>query len=154
MITNTTPQKSAPKTSRRLVAAIVAGGVAIAGLTAAVTMTLETPNAHAQSTHQATSSAGSTSQGGSSAHGGSSTHHSHQGHHAVTPSQSTKTLQSQLAQLNYYNGPISGCWNSETTNAVDYLQASAQLPQTGTIDTATQAALDYQLAHGDNQMGN
>ena len=80
--------------------------------------------------------------------------HSHDSHHAVTPSQATKTLQSQLAQLNYYNGPISGYWNSDTTNAVDFLQASAHLPQTGSMNTATQAALNYQLAHGGNQMNN
>ncbi|HEU4545108.1 MAG TPA: peptidoglycan-binding domain-containing protein, partial [Microlunatus sp.] len=148
MTTNTSTQNSTPKTSRRLVAAIVAGGVAIAGLTAAVTMTLETPSAHAQTTPPTSSSSGSDSHHASSTHGGQ--HHSH---HAVTPSQSIKTLQSQLAQLNYYDGPISGYWNADTTNAVDYLQASAHLAQTGTMNTATQAALDYQLAHGDNQMG-
>jgi peptidoglycan hydrolase-like protein with peptidoglycan-binding domain len=149
MTSSTSTQSSTPKTSRRLVAAIVAGGVAIAGLTAAVTMTLETPSAHAQTTPSASSSASSAAHSsGSATHGGQ--HHSH---HAVTPSQSTKTLQSQLAQLNYYEGPISGYWNSETTNAIDYLQASAHLPQTGTMNTATQAALDHQLVHGDNQMG-
>ena len=145
MITNSTSQSSTGKSSRRLVAAIVAGGVAIAGLTAAVTMTLETPAAHAQSTPSSSSSASTGSHHGHE--------HSHHSHHAVTPSQSTKTLQSQLAQLNYYNGPISGYWNSDTTNAVDYLQASAHLPQTGSMNTATQAALNYQLAHGNNQMG-
>lgn len=148
MTTNISTQNSTPKTSRRLVAAIVAGGVAIAGLTAAVTMTLETPSAHAQTTPPTSSSSGSDSHHGSSTPGGH--HHSH---HAVTPSQSIKTLQSQLAQLNYYDGPISGYWNADTTNAVDYLQASAHLAQTGTMNAATQAALEYQLAHGDNQMG-
>ena len=113
--TNSTTPNSTPKTSRRLVAAIVAGGLAIAGITAAVTMTLETPAAHAQTTSPASSSSSSTS------HSGSTTHHGdHHSHHALTPSQSTKTLQSQLAELNYYNGPISGYWNSETTNAIDY----------------------------------
>ncbi len=149
MNTNTNTRNSTPKISRRLVAAIVAGGVAIAGLTAVVTMTLETPSAHAQTTPSTSSSSSSGSDSGSGTHDGH--HHSH---HAVTPSQSIKTLQAQLAQLNYYNGPISGYWNSETTNAIDYLQASAHLPETGTMNTATQAALDHQLAHGDNQMGN
>ncbi|MET1008167.1 MAG: peptidoglycan-binding domain-containing protein, partial [Propionibacteriaceae bacterium] len=149
MNTNTNTQSRTPKTSRRLVAAIVAGGVAIAGLTAGITLTLDSPSAHAQ-TSSTSSSSSTDTHGGSSAHHGSSTHHSH---HAVTPSQSVKTLQSQLAQLNYYDGPISGYWNTATTNAVDSLQASAHLPQTGTMNTATQAALDYQLVHGDNQMG-
>ena len=145
---STTTTNPAQKTSRRLVAAIVAGGVAIAGLTAATTMILATPAAHAQTTSPASSSSGSTSPSGSGTH-----HGDHHSHHAVTPSQSIKTLQSQLAELNYYDGPISGYWNAATTNAIDYLQASAHLPQTGTMNTATQAALDYQLAHGDNQMG-
>lgn len=154
--TSTTPTSTtgSPKTSRRLVAALVAGGVALAGITAAVTMTLATPEAHAQPAVTTSSSSTSTT-----THGSATSHPSHgqNGHHtrpAVPWSQSTKTLQSQLAQLNYYDGHITGYWNAETTDAVTYLQASAHLPQTGTMNTATQAALDYQLVHGDNQMGN
>lgn len=147
--TSTTPTSTtgSPKTSRRIVAALVAGGVALAGITAAVTMTRATPEAHAQPA--ATTSSSSTS----SSHGSAG---SHAGHHTppVIPwSQSTKTLQSQLAQLNYYDGHVTGYWNTQTTDAVEYLQASAHLPQTGTMNAATQAALDYQLVHGDNQMG-
>ncbi len=152
--TSTTPTSTtgSPKTSRRLVAALVAGGVALAGITAAVTMTLATPEAHAQPAVTTSSSSTSSSHGSAGGH----TSHSHAGHHTapVVPwSQSTKTLQSQLAQLNYYDGHITGYWNAATTDAVTYLQASAHLPQTGTMNAATQAALDYQLVHGDNQMG-
>ena len=65
-----------------------------------------------------------------------------------------KTLQTQLAQLNYYDGAITGHMNTGTVHAVEYLQRAAGLPQTGSMDAATQTALTYQLAHGDNQMGN
>jgi peptidoglycan hydrolase-like protein with peptidoglycan-binding domain len=148
--TQSTTSKTSPKTSRRLVAAIVAGGVAIAGLTAVVTMTLESPTAHAQTTSaSSSSSSGTTTHHGSSTHGGQ--HHSH---HAVTPSESIKTLQSQLAQLNYYDGASTGHMNAGTIHAIEHLQRSAGLPQTGSMTSATQTALDYQLAHGDNQRGN
>ncbi|HEY5787641.1 MAG TPA: hypothetical protein VIT65_22975 [Microlunatus sp.] len=54
----------------------------------------------------------------------------------------------------YDNGAVSGSWHQDTTKAVDHLQASAHLLQTGSINPVTQAALTDQLAHGDNQMGN
>lgn len=135
----TSTSTAASRTPRRVVAALVAGGVALAGLTAAVTLTLGSPAAQAQPAAAPTSS---------------TTHHvKHHTRPAVPWSSSTATLQSQLAQLNYYDGHVTGYWNTQTTEAVDALQASAQLPQTGTMNQATQAALDYQLVHGDNQMG-
>ena len=132
---------SAPKTSRRLIAGLIAGGVAIASLASAVTFTLATPDAHAASSHSSSSSSDHSTTG------------SHGGHHDVAPSSSIKKLQSELAQLNYYDGPISGYQNQATTNAIINLQRSAGLPETGTMNTATYSTLDYQLAHGDNQMG-
>ena len=85
MTTNT--NTSTPKTSRRLVAAIVAVGVAIAGLTAVITMTLESPSAHAQTTSPASLSSSSASHSCSSTHHGSSTHHSH---HAVPAAEGSR----------------------------------------------------------------
>jgi hypothetical protein len=70
-----------------------------------------------------------------------------------TPSAAISTLQRELAQLNYYEGPITGTMNSQTTQAITYLQRDAHLPQTGTMNAATQEALVQFLAHGNNQMG-
>jgi peptidoglycan hydrolase-like protein with peptidoglycan-binding domain len=72
---------------------------------------------------------------------------------AVTPSPAIETLQRELGQLNYYEGPITGTMNTQTVDAIKYLQRDAGLPQTGTMDAATQQALVTMLAHGNNQMG-
>jgi len=85
---------------------------------------------------------------------GSSTHH-----HVtpptppVKPSTAIATLQRELGQLNYYEGPVSGVLNAQTTQAITYLQRDAHLPQTGTMNAATQAALANFLANGNSQMG-
>ena len=72
---------------------------------------------------------------------------------AVTPSASVKQLQQELGQLNYYEGPVDGIMGPQTTAAITDLQRQAGLPQTGTMNAATQKALDNYLAHGNNQMG-
>jgi flagellar motor protein MotB len=71
---------------------------------------------------------------------------------AVPPSAAVKTLQQQLGQLNYYEGPVDGIMGPQTTAAVKDLQRQAGLSQTGTMNPATQAALARYLAHGNNQM--
>ena len=71
---------------------------------------------------------------------------------AVPPSASVKTLQQQLGQLNYYEGPVDGIMGPQTIAAIKDLQRQAGLPQTGTMNPATQAALASYLAHGNNQM--
>ena len=40
----------------------------------------------------------------------------------------------------------------QTTAAIKDLQRQANLPQTGTMNSATQTALDNYLVHGNNQM--
>ena len=72
---------------------------------------------------------------------------------AVTPSASVKKLQQELGQLNYYEGTVDGVIGPQTTAAIKDLQRQAGLPQTGTMNAATQKALDNYLAHGNNQMG-
>ena len=72
---------------------------------------------------------------------------------AVTPSASVKKLQQELGQLNYYQGPADGIMGPQTAAAISDLQRQAGLPQTGTMNAATQKALDNYLAHGNNQMG-
>jgi peptidoglycan hydrolase-like protein with peptidoglycan-binding domain len=71
----------------------------------------------------------------------------------VHPSASIETLQRELGQLNYYNGPIDGTMNAQTVQAITYLQRDAHLPQTGQLNAATSTALANFLAHGNNQMG-
>ena len=71
---------------------------------------------------------------------------------AVTPSASVKKLQQELGQLNYYEGPVDGIMGTQTAAAIKDLQRQAGLPQTGTMNAATQAALDNYLVHGNNQM--
>jgi Putative peptidoglycan binding domain len=73
--------------------------------------------------------------------------------HPVQPSAAVKTLQQQLGQLNYYEGPDDGIMGPQTVQAIKYLQRDAHLPQTGQMNAATQAALANFLAHGNNQMG-
>ena len=73
---------------------------------------------------------------------------------STVPSAATESLQRQLAQLHYYDGPINGIMNPETTRAITYLQRDAHLPQTGHLNTATQNALNRFLVDGNNQMGN
>jgi hypothetical protein len=72
---------------------------------------------------------------------------------ATPPSASVKKLQQELGQLNYYEGPVDGYMGPQTTAAIKDLQRQAGLPQTGTMNAATQKALDNYLAHGNNQMG-
>jgi peptidoglycan hydrolase-like protein with peptidoglycan-binding domain len=72
---------------------------------------------------------------------------------AALPSAAVETLQRELGRLDYYEGPITGTMNDQTVAAITYLQRDAHLPQTGTMDAATQQALVTTLAHGNNQMG-
>jgi Putative peptidoglycan binding domain len=71
----------------------------------------------------------------------------------VQPSAAVVKLQQELGQLNYYEGPDDGIMGPQTIAAIKYLQRDAHLPQTGVMDSATQAALANFLAHGNNQMG-
>ncbi|MCW2530159.1 MAG: Peptidoglycan-binding domain 1 protein, partial [Pseudonocardiales bacterium] len=68
------------------------------------------------------------------------------------PSTAISSLQRQLGDLNYYDGPINGIMTPQTVQAIGYLQRDAKLPVTGTLDAATSTALNAQLIHGNNQM--
>jgi hypothetical protein len=69
-----------------------------------------------------------------------------------TPSAAVVTLQKQLGQLNYYEGPVDGLMGPQTIAAITYLQRDAGLLQTGTMNAATQTALANFLVNGNNQM--
>ncbi len=69
------------------------------------------------------------------------------------PSVAVMTLQRELGQLNYYEGPITGTMTTQTVQSIKYLQRDANLPQTGVLNPATQQAMANFLANGNNQMG-
>ena len=63
----------------------------------------------------------------------------------------TTTLQTELQQVGYYDGPIDGIYGPATVDAVKRLQADSGLPETGFVDKATAEALDALLAELDLQ---
>ncbi|AYG03761.1 peptidoglycan-binding domain-containing protein [Gryllotalpicola protaetiae] len=72
---------------------------------------------------------------------------------AVAPSAAVASLQRELGQLNYYEGPDDGLMGPQTRQAIMDLQRVAGLPQTGVMDSATDSALIHQLTFGNSQMG-
>jgi putative peptidoglycan binding protein len=151
-----TPTAPTNKATGWIVATIVAAGLALAGIVAAL-MVLFGPAAHARTATiveeypAAQSSASSQSFTPSSS--GHSSHPNKPNPPVVRPSATIKLLQEQLGQLNYYNGPTTGYMNQATVQAIRYLQRDAHLPQTGQLNTATENALNAMLAGGNNQMG-
>ena len=61
-------------------------------------------------------------------------------------------LQQELGQLNYYEGSVDGIMGPQTIAAIKDLQRQAGLPQSGSMNAATQSAMDNYLVHGNNQM--
>ena len=55
-------------------------------------------------------------------------------------------LQTDLATLGFYDGPLDGVYGPATVAAVQALQADAGLPETGLVDRPTQAELAQRLA--------
>lgn len=128
-----TPSPVRRSSTGKVVAGVIAGVIAAAGITAGVALAVNhTPDP-----------AGSSSSGTNGHHNG-----------PVAPSQEIMKLQSELGQLNYYEGPVNGYLNQATTQAITYLQRDAGLPQTGTMNQATHAALEQMLANGNNTMNN
>jgi Putative peptidoglycan binding domain len=68
------------------------------------------------------------------------------------PASQVRTIQTELGQLNYYEGSVNGVMTAQTVQAIKYLQRDAQLPQTGYYDQITYLALQHMLATGNNQM--
>ena len=59
--------------------------------------------------------------------------------------QYTTALQTDLKAAGYFQGPVDGVYGPETVQAVEDLQADAELPVTGLVDRATRAALGEAL---------
>ena len=64
---------------------------------------------------------------------------------ATTVESYTTTLQQALADAGYYEGEVDGVYGPETVAAVEALQKANGLPQTGTLDKATEKALRSEL---------
>ena len=58
----------------------------------------------------------------------------------------TTTLQQALADAGYYDAKVDGVYGPKTVAAVEALQKANGLPQTGTLDKATEKALRSELA--------
>ena len=58
----------------------------------------------------------------------------------------TTTLQQALADAGYYEAEVDGVYGPKTVAAVEALQKANGLPQTGTLDKATEKALRSELA--------
>ena len=58
----------------------------------------------------------------------------------------TTTLQQALADAGYYEAKVDGVYGPKTVAAVEALQKANGLPQTGTLDKATEKALRSELA--------
>ncbi len=58
----------------------------------------------------------------------------------------TTTLQKALADAGYYEAEVDGVYGPKTVAAVEDLQKANGLPQTGTVDKATEKALRTELA--------
>ena len=65
---------------------------------------------------------------------------------AKSVSSYTKTLQQALADAGYYDAKVDGVYGPKTVTAVEALQKANGLPQTGTLDKATEKALRSELA--------
>jgi Putative peptidoglycan binding domain len=138
------------RSSFRIVIAVIGATVAAALVALCVVL------AGSHSTTAAPAAAGTPGSTSAPATSGSSSSGSVTPAHPVTPAQpsaAVETLQRQLGQLNYYEGPVDGLMGPQTTAAIKDLQRQAGLPQTGVMNAATQAALANYLAHGNNQMG-
>ena len=57
----------------------------------------------------------------------------------------TIALQQDLADAGYFEGEVDGVYGPETVEAVEALQKANGLPETGTVDKATEAALRAEL---------
>ena len=65
---------------------------------------------------------------------------------ATAVSSYTTTLQQALADAGYYDAKVDGIYGPKTVAAVEALQKANGLPQTGTLDKATEKALRSELA--------
>ena len=70
---------------------------------------------------------------------------------AASISAYTTSLQQSLTDAGYDPGPIDGVYGPTTVEAVMTLQSESDLPQTGTLDKATDAALSAKLAEADSE---
>jgi murein L,D-transpeptidase YcbB/YkuD len=63
---------------------------------------------------------------------------------------STAAVQQTLKLAGYWTGPVDGQWTPALTDALKSFQKALGVPQTGTVDAATIAALEHAIANAKN----
>ena len=149
----TTPTAPTTRSAGWIVATILAAGLALAGILAALLFAFGS-HARAATVVEEYNPATQSSTSGPS-YIPSTRGHSHHNrpNPPVGPSATIRSLQEELGQLNYYNGSATGYMNQGTVQAIRYLQRDAHLPETGQMNSATEHALTNMLEGGNNQMG-
>ena len=149
--TPTAPTTPTTRSAGWIVATILAAGLALAGILAAMLFAFGSQGRTATVVEEYPAQSSTSGPSYIPSSGGN-------GHHnrpnpPVAPSATIRQLQEELGQLNYYNGPATGYMNHATVQAITYLQRDAHLPETGQMNSATEHALTNMLEGGNNQMG-
>ncbi|GAA4172283.1 peptidoglycan-binding domain-containing protein [Gryllotalpicola koreensis] len=160
MTTSINPTTRTGRSGRTLkVVAAVAAGLGIVGAMAASGIAIADDgsvsgyHASAQVSPAQSRTGTGTATTGQPASQGGSVAPQHPAVPAAVPSAAVASLQRELGQLNYYEGPDDGLTGPQTQQAIKDLQRVAGLPQTGVMDPATDSALIHQLTFGNSQMG-
>ena len=148
----TTPTTPTTRSAGWIVATILAAGLALAGILAALLFAFGSHGRAASVVEEYPVAQSSTSGPSYIPSTGGNSHHNRP-NPPVGPSATIRQLQEELGQLNYYNGPATGYMNQGTVQAIRYLQRDAHLPETGQMNSATEHALTNMLEGGNNQMG-
>lgn len=139
-----TSSTASSNTTNRVLAGAAIAALALGAVAAGVAYNVGQNNAPQAAASGSSSSASGQGTGTNPSTGG--------GSHTVEPSNAIKAIQQELAELNFYQGPINGYDTAATVSAVQNLQREAGLPQTGHMDPQTRAALLKYLAQGSNNM--
>jgi len=157
-MTATTPTTPSTRSKGLIIGGTVAGAAVIAGTIAALMVAFGSSSAHA---HPAPAPTPAPAHHTVTPDQPITPAHPSKPVHPITPANTPNqelpasqvaTIQRELAQLNYYEGPINGQMTPQTVQAIEYLQRDAHLPQNGYYDQVTYLALQNFLANGNNQM--
>ncbi|MFN8168365.1 MAG: peptidoglycan-binding domain-containing protein [Candidatus Nanopelagicales bacterium] len=141
---STTTATTSTRNRNRAVAGVGIAALALGAVAAGVAYNAGQQNAPQAAPAASSSSASQAGTGTTPSTGGNN--------NKIQPSNAIKAVQQELAELNFYQGPINGYDTAATVSAVQNLQREAGLPQTGHMDPQTRAALLKYLAQGSNTM--
>ncbi len=133
------------KTPTVIVAAVVLCALGIAGALAAILFAFSGPS----TSHSAATPPPQQTAAPANDNGGSNPQPANHPHttspvntlpNQELPAAQVETIQHELGQLNYYEGPVNGVMNTQTVQAIKYLQRDSDLPQNGYYDQNTYLA--------------